>query len=451
MDKYTFDVEDDELLVILEVHGNLQIKGEDAAQVTVKGGSAEDIQVDQQGDQITVRCESDCSVRVPTQARLRLDQAHGDVTIKAVEGEIEIKEAHGNVTLRRVGPLTIGTVHGNCEARGVYGSFEAQKIEGNLSVKDLQGELQTGRIQGNLSVENVEDGVEARVEGNAVVRLDPAPGQEYHFHVDGNIAWNMPEDASVEITIESAGRIITNLPEVEAKPWRAPCTITVGEGDAVVTLKADGNIVLSPQGPRLDIGDLPEVDFSREMDDAGREIADQITQQIEVQMAMLEQQLDAHLSNLSATLNASGLNPEQLERIQAKAREASERANERAQERMRRAQERLERKLTAVQQRAEQRARQAEHRARHIEERARRVEERLQKRSWGFTWPEAPRPPVPPVPPMPRAPGVPLAPTPPAGDPVSDEERLTILRMLQAKKITLEQAESLLAALEGKE
>jgi hypothetical protein len=37
-----------------------------------------------------------------------------------------------------------------------------------------------------------------------------------------------------------------------------------------------------------------------------------------------------------------------------------------------------------------------------------------------------------------------------SGEPVSDEERLTILRMLQEKKISLEEAEKLLAALEGK-
>jgi hypothetical protein len=36
------------------------------------------------------------------------------------------------------------------------------------------------------------------------------------------------------------------------------------------------------------------------------------------------------------------------------------------------------------------------------------------------------------------------------GEPVSDEERLTILRMLQEKKISLEEAEKLLAAIEGK-
>ncbi len=34
--------------------------------------------------------------------------------------------------------------------------------------------------------------------------------------------------------------------------------------------------------------------------------------------------------------------------------------------------------------------------------------------------------------------------------PVSDEERLSILKMLQEKKITVEEAEKLLAALEGK-
>lgn len=39
---------------------------------------------------------------------------------------------------------------------------------------------------------------------------------------------------------------------------------------------------------------------------------------------------------------------------------------------------------------------------------------------------------------------------PPTDQPVSDEERLTILRMLQDKKISMEDAEKLLAALEGK-
>jgi hypothetical protein len=56
----------------------------------------------------------------------------------------------------------------------------------------------------------------------------------------------------------------------------------------------------------------------------------------------------------------------------------------------------------------------------------------------GFDRPTPPVPPVPPVPPRPQS------------EPVTDEERLTILKMLQDKKISLQDAEKLLAALEGK-
>ena len=44
----------------------------------------------------------------------------------------------------------------------------------------------------------------------------------------------------------------------------------------------------------------------------------------------------------------------------------------------------------------------------------------------------------------------PPAPPEPPRDPVSNEERMTILRMLAQKKITAEQADQLLAALSGK-
>ena len=48
-------------------------------------------------------------------------------------------------------------------------------------------------------------------------------------------------------------------------------------------------------------------------------------------------------------------------------------------------------------------------------------------------------------------PGAERVPTPPGppSEPVAEEERLAVLKMLAEKKITAEQAEQLLAALEG--
>jgi hypothetical protein len=103
------------------------------------------------------------------------------------------------------------------------------------------------------------------------------------------------------------------------------------------------------------------------------------------------------------------------------------------QEKMRRAQEKLDRKIAEAQHRAEQRAREAERRAR-VHERHAGDKEHREHRGWHFDWPSPP--------------ATPAASAQPS-DPISDDERMVILRMLEQKKITPEQAEQLLSALEG--
>ena len=91
-----------------------------------------------------------------------------------------------------------------------------------------------------------------------------------------------------------------------------------------------------------------------------------------------------------------------------------------ASSKMRKAQEKLERKLEAARRRQE------------LKEQA--MERRAQARSKG-----------------PRSFGWTSPASPPGKEPVSDQERLMILKMLEQKKITREEAEELLAALEGGE
>jgi hypothetical protein len=131
-------------------------------------------------------------------------------------------------------------------------------------------------------------------------------------------------------------------------------------------------------------------------------------------MEMIESQLNAQLENLSQSMRSTGLPADQAQRIN----EASARAASRAREKMQRAQEKIHRKIEIAQRRAEQRLRPVEKRAQTHE-----------KRTWGFEWPGA----------NPE----------PGKEPVTDEERLMILKMLEQKKITPEEADQLLAALEG--
>ena len=115
----------------------------------------------------------------------------------------------------------------------------------------------------------------------------------------------------------------------------------------------------------------------------------------------------------------------------------SERINRRVQAAMERAQSHLEaanRQAASAGHRAsikiEAAMRRAEAKARAAEVRSRRGQANIRVGRWN--WDVTPHA------------------TSPASAPVSDEERLAILKMLQEKKISVEDAEKLLAALEGK-
>jgi len=426
--------------VVLEIHADLRLKGWDELQVAAKTDSEDNLSIEQQEDTIRVRCTSDCKVSVPRQANVTVEAVHGDATIKGLEGELTVQEANGNLNLHGAGPTQIKTVRGNLSVKNVGGDLQVTSVDGNASVRDVQGDLIISDVvRGNLTLSDVSGNASAKVDGNATLSLDPAPGEQYDFTVNGNLLCNLPADASVAVHIARAGQVTVNIPGVElAQAGDEPIEFTLGDGDASLKLSADGNIFIGSQAASWDAMGHFDFDFDKKFEGFGEKfagmgeaISEQVTQQIEAQMEMIESQIEAQLSGLTARLGALGLSHEQQERVAERAREASERTSERVQEKMRRAQEKLDRKMAEAQRRAEQRAREAERRT-HVHERHAGVKE---QRGWHFDWPS---PPVPP------------ASTVPLNDPVSDDERMVILRMLEQKKISPEQAEQLLSALEGK-
>jgi hypothetical protein len=278
------------------------------------------------------------------------------------------------------------------------------------------------KVQGNLDLRDVEGDVRITLRGNARLRLGALLGSQYEIHADGNIHCRLPEDASVQINLSSAGQAISiKLPDGAKTYQQESYSFTLGQGAAVMNISAGGTIYLSVR--ELDWVEDEEQPagydgFSSLPDDFSEKIARQVESQIEAQMEMMNRQINQQMANLTATIGMAGVSAEETERIVRRARESSERAAAQAQEKVRRAQEKLERKLEASRRREEQHAQSGEH--------------------WGFRYGRGAWhvnfPPAPPTPPK---------------EAVGDEERLAILRMLEQKKITLEEAENLLSALEG--
>lgn len=430
--------------VMLEIHGNLRLKGWDDAQVAAKTDTEDNLSIEQQEDTIRVRSFSDCKVSVPRHAIVTVESAYADATVKGLEGELTLQEVHGNLTIHGAGPTTIQVARADLTVKNVAGDLKITTVNGNATVRDVQGDfIVSDQVHGDLTLSDVSGNASAKVGGNASLNLDPAPGEQYDFTGSSDVACRLPADASVAVKIARAGQVtVKNLGVDISKPGNEPIEFTLGEGDAQLKLDANGNVFISSQAPGWEAFGQFGFDFGKRFEDMGKQfegigeqfegvaesISQQFTDQIEAQADMIGAQIEAQLANLGAQLGGAGLSDEQKERINERARQASERATERVQEKLRRAQEKLDRKIAEAQRRAEQRARDAERRA-HIHERHAGIHER---QAWRFNFPTSPVPPTPP------------------SEPVSDDERMVILRMLEQKKISPEQAEDLLSALEGK-
>lgn len=399
--------------VVLTVDGDLTLKGWDEPQVLARSSSGNDLQMEQSGDEVVIRSNRDCLVRVPFEAQVKLERVSGHATIKSLEGKLDVSTVDGHLTLRSVGAVNIDQVQGNLTGKDITGDLSVQRVDGNITLRDIAGDfLAVGPINGNLVLKDIAGNSRAEVHGNITASLDPTPGSQIKLSAHGNLDCRLAKDASAKVVVERAKQMVVKIPDIETTVgMTAPYELTLGEGEAQLILSADGNLVLSALPPDLEIGELA-VEPGEDFEGFAETLEEHISRQVEAQMELLEQQLQAQIENLEASLGAAGVSAERAERI-------ARRARARAEEKIQRAQERIQRKLEAARRRAEMKARAAEQAARD-----------RRKRPYVFSWSNTPA----------QA----------SSEPVSDEERLMILQMLERGKITPEEAEQLLAALEGK-
>ena len=365
------------------------------------------------------------SFTVGTNPKITLEKVSGDLSIVGWDGadaliKADADEARVNQTgeavsvssnsdlslrVPRGASLAIKSVAGDVSIRGVIGGIEIKEIHRDLSVRDV-GALSIDTIhadfslrgaKGNLYVKNAHGDVSIRdVDGQ--VTLDSVADDLALRGAKGNIKVNVGEDVVVYLEPKADGVY----------------SVTAGD-DILLVLPAYANATVSMQGDDIDV-DWPGIEDDDEATERVVVIGDGSAK------IALNAGGDVRVSNRADAGdsadefgNFAGLNFDWSgfgDRISKKVDEATTRATKRAEEAIRRAERRVERQTG-------------------------RGRPALVVGGWRWDLKGGPKPPAPPTPP-----------TPPT-EPVAEEERMAILKMLAEKKITAQQAEELLSALEG--
>lgn len=457
MYEQTIDTSATPHIAIIECLGDLVVQGSDEAKIIVRvDGEADDLSIEREGETLTLDTRVGCQLMCPTGATFTARTVRGDLAVKGVNGPVTIGSVNGDATLRASGPATLeqvfgdlnaeringrlqvqtvngdtrvrqvegeaslNTVHGNVVLRSV-GSTLVEQISGDLSARRVAGDLRVGQVQGDAHIRQVDGqfileqaGSDLRAEGihggvtvnqvGADVWLNPpfAPGATYRVNAGGDVEIRLPKDASLHLSLRAGGRIRSLIPGLALQQNGAEAIGVIGAGEATLETQAGGQLVLRP----LEAEDEAGRDFDIDLDflDALKDLGPMIEAQIAEAMANVQVRLQEGLSRMDS---------EQIRAHVERAAEHARRAAERAAEQTRREAERA----------AEQVRRQAEREAERARIRAERAQRRWQRASGTRARQETA---------------------------ATDEERLRVLRMLEQGKITPEQANELLAALEGR-
>ena len=428
MEKYLVTT-NDKPEVTIEADVDLNVKGWNESEVLVKtsAGKQEDI-LNSSENNIHVHCLDDCTVYIPLEAKVNVQVVGQDASLKSLKGELAIDQVGRDLALRDVSTITVGAVGRDITAKRIHGDFKVESVGRGVIVRNVDGQFAAETIGAHLHLQEVSEGVSAQVGGNTEVTLAPVAWQAYSIKAAGDINCRLSEDANALITITSgANQIRVKLPHHSGSYQEHSKSFTLGEGGAPVTLAAGGSVLLQTNESdwrSIAEGDF-DIDIDADLENITSNIEQQVSEQIESQLEAIEQQLDAQLAGLSSVLGNASLSEEERSRINQRIESVRQRSQEHAQRLADNIRAKVNRKIEAARHKVRRKA-------------ARFAADMEPPRP--FTWPVLPAPPMPPMSPIC---------SPIASDPVSDEERLMILNMLEAGKITAEDAEQLLAALEG--
>lgn len=394
----------DHTMFVLKTHADLVLQGWDRMEIQPLSESRAGLSVTQAGDTVRVQCNADLDLTIPAMAPVVIERVSGDAHLRNLIGSVQVQRIGGDLSAQQVGALDIQVVGGDCSTMDVAGPLAIQRVGGDLLGDRLAGPVRLEYVGGDVSLRMGGGALQLRAGGDVDISLDAVPGDGLRMVAGGDVVLGLPQSAAMELEINSRGRDIRlEVGELDEDIEKRFHRVTLGAGGPKVNIEAGGDVLVT-DNPSLvaeqfeGLGNLGET---------------------------LEDQWKVRLERQSEQLEDFGRN------FGHKAEELTDRINRRVDEAMRQADSRMQEAM------------------KRLEERTRRLERH------GITPPIPPTPPARPVPPMPPIP--PAMPgarrksvdqTPEKKSGASEEEKLLILKMLQQNKITVEEAEKLLEALE---
>lgn len=406
MTDHIISLEDISRVDILDIGGSMHLSGWNREEIRIKDLGPE-IQSEKKKNILEISSPNDVILSVPHNLEVNIKSVSGDVIIKGMRGKLEIRSISGDLIASDVSTLSAGSISGDLIASRIQGDLRVNSVSGDCLIDNVQGQVELKGVSGDIHIDAVAGGIDATASGSGTLNFHPVPWQAYRLQVSGDLSITIPADTNADLSIKSGKQDITIFPgKLDITSHEKKLEHTLGEGGPAILLTAGGKVFIIDNEFTVFTG------MKMNLDDLGSMAAgftSETTDYIRKSMSHLEGDLRESLSGLSESLEGIGLSEERLRELGTQIEETSRKAAEKAQLAAIKAQAKVEKKIA----KARSRALKTHEKAKQFDL-GKFMETESKKKA------------------------------------VSESERMLILEMLQAKKISAEEAEDLLKALEGK-
>lgn len=397
-------------ITLNQCSGDLRIEAHDKNLVQVFDDD-EELQAQQSNDGLTIEeVDSDLVLHVPYGTTFTIQSVEGDtwaqgvhqLQIKRLEGDCKLNNVdtfrsdsvEGDLKATQTRVLQVGRVSGDFAADNTVEEVDVGRVDGDMSVSNSQASVKVQNVNGDFRLENVSGKITAqRVAGDALLRGD-IPGFEgmtvngdakfrinwqadndYRATVNGDAVIELADDANVTLSATVFGDV-SGMNTVNDNSATKVVSAAWGDGAARIELTVHGDLVVrsgyqphsqgSSWNTNWGMNDELRDSFrglTEEFAAMGREIAAQFSdfgrewknvgsermaERIRQAADRMTDKATAAAERVSVRVNDREIrfDPDRLERIREQARRAADEGIARAQEAIDRAMDGLERSLS---------------------------------------------------------------------------------------------------------
>jgi hypothetical protein len=265
-----FSIDTDRPIIHIKASGDLRVCGWEQKSIAVRADHGRFNPTGQQANLYDLSVNGDCELNAPTGAEIFVYRTGGDLRIESLVTLVTIDHVGGDAELVNLAACKIEHIGGDLILRKTTGDLIVSRVGGDLIGQELNGYLDAYGVGGDIKVDGVK-GIRAAAGGDAQCRLDEMDARGCDIKSGGSLSLAIPSGAQMNLKIDARGGMIL----VDIPGWITTATSRHLEsaridGAVEINLRAGRSVSMTTTGahPNLD-GTAPGAAFAQASDFKG--------------------------------------------------------------------------------------------------------------------------------------------------------------------------------------